>query len=218
MNRTKGSFWNIGCCLGGILLSPVFLIILLVHILYTPIDFIIFMTSEYRRQTGQKYVWLVTTSKIFRLFSIIQKNNLDIKYYPIAGTTSACGYLVTGNVLIDYDSFTFLAEDGNWYVNVEDADQKLDTVEGITLSNFEKEHGFCPRRVVYLIEQGDIGEEEHLNKARMEKNFFIYNKKEAGSLVHTLIAIIEAAKASDTDANKGNSEETFDSTVEKTEG
>lgn len=193
MNRSKGSFWNIGCCLGGILLSPIFLVILVLYICYTPIDFIIYMRSEYRRKTGQKYVWLVSTSRVFKLFTLIDKNNLDIRYYPIPNTSSGSGYLITGDSFIDFDSFVFLGEDGDWYINVENTDQKLGAVEEITLSTFEKEHGFRPRRVVYLIDEGDIGEAGHLEKARDEKRFFLYNKKDNGSLLEALKKIIGSA-------------------------
>ena len=197
MNRSKGSFWNLGCCLGGILLSPIFLVILLLYILYTPIDFVIYMRSEYRRKTGQKYVWLVSTSRIFKLYTLIDKNNLDIRYYPIPGTSSGAGYLITGDSFIDFDSFVFSGEDGDWYINVESTDQTLASVEEITLSTFEKEHEFRPRRVVYLIEEGDIGNKEHLEAAREEKSFFLYNKKTAGSLLKALQEIIASAKATE---------------------
>ena len=193
MNRSKGSFWNIGCCLGGILLSPIFLVILVLYICYTPIDFITYMRSEYRRKTGQKYVWLVSTSKVFKLFTLIDKNGLDIRYYPIPNTSSGSGYLITGDSFIDFDSFVFLGEDGDWYINVENTDQRLGAVEEITLSTFEKEHGFRPRRVVYLIDEGDIGEAGHLEKARDEKRFFLYNKKDNGSLLEALQKIIDSA-------------------------
>lgn len=157
------------------------------------------MRSQYRRKTGQKYVWLVSTSKVFKLFTLIDKNGLDIQYYPIPGTSSGAGYLVSGDKFIDFDSFVFLGEDREWYINVENTDQKLDAVEEITLSTFEKEHGFRPSRVVYLIEQGDIGEEAHLEKAKTEKRFFLYNKKSAGALLEALQAIIASSTSNQED-------------------
>ena len=87
------------------------------------------MRSEYRRKTGQKYVWLVSTSKVFKLFTLIDKNGLDIRYYPIPNTSSGSGYLITGDSFIDFDSFVFLGEDGDWYINVENTDQRLGAVE-----------------------------------------------------------------------------------------
>ena len=197
MNRRNGSFWNIGCCLGAILLSPVFLVILILHLLYTPIDFIIYMTSDYRKETKQGYVWLVTTSKIFKLYKLIHSEGLDIAYYPIPSTSSACGYLVSHGVVIDYDSFVFLGEDERWYVNIEDKDQRLCLVEEITLDEFEKAHGVRPNRVVYLIDRGEFGEEETLSKAEREPSFFLFDKKKKGSLREALCRIIDTAKAID---------------------
>ncbi len=195
MNRKNGSFWNIGCCLGAILLSPIFLVILILHMLYTPIDFILYISSDYRKDTKQGYVWLVSTSKIFKLYRLIKSEGLSIDYYQIPSTTSACGYLIANSVLIDYDSLVFLGEDNRWYINVENRDQRLRSVEDITLTEFEEAHSFRPAKVVYLIDKGEFGEEEVLKQAELEPSFFLYEKKKKGSLIEALRSIIAYARS-----------------------
>lgn len=86
----------------AIVLMPLLLTCFLLIILYTPIDYLRFRMSAFRKETGHKYRWIITTASTYRIHRIITNEGLSIKYYKDKEDDGTTGFFVSGNTLLAY--------------------------------------------------------------------------------------------------------------------
>lgn len=145
-----------------IVFLPVVLLVLLCFILYTPVDYVKYRRSRYRKDTGVRYTWLAGVSCYVRLYDLIKRENLPIEYYRGTEEPTTYGFFLYGDTLIlnDYDPDPhYVAEQDAWLVEIEDeyVDIAKDVDEVIARCNEKLGTNRCQKAVV-LIDR-DVWEE-----------------------------------------------------------
>ena len=115
----KSKIWR---TLSVIILTPIVCIILLLLLLWTPIDYIKYKFSRYYKDTKEKYSWMCAVSCYVRLYDLIKKENLPIEYHRCNDShVTGYGYFVYKDVLIlnDYE-LSYDPEKQIWLVEIED--------------------------------------------------------------------------------------------------
>lgn len=143
-----------GATLAAILLSPLLITCFLIIVLYTPIDLLRYRLSAFRRETGHKYRWLITTSGTYRIYRIIDGESLSIKYYKDKEDDGTTGFFVAGDRLLCYGiargSLTYDPDISGLTVFCSDKWQRADEFLTGELNRFEKKYGKRPRSAIAL--------------------------------------------------------------------
>lgn len=143
-----------GATLAAILLSPLLITCFLIIVLYTPIDFLRYRLSAFRRECGHKYKWLITTSATYRIYRIIANENLSLKYYKDKESDGTTGFFVAGDRLLCYGiargSLTYDPDVGALIAFCSDKWQRVDEFLTDELNRFEKKYGTRPKSAMAL--------------------------------------------------------------------
>ncbi len=101
---------------------PLFLLIGIGFLLYTPIDFVRYRKTRYYKDTKEKYTWLSTVSYYVRLYDVVKSAKLPIEYFRCAEVSlNGYGYFIYKNILIlnNYE-ICYDNEINAWTVEIED--------------------------------------------------------------------------------------------------
>jgi len=170
-----------------ILVLPIVLLMMLFILLYTPIDFVRYRFSAFRKYMriyGKrlKYTGLISLTSHYKLYGMIAKNNLPVIFLPRAENPCDGGFFYSNKVLFEEDAFPFYNhEKGDWYLLLgHHEEEKLISYVEWKKAHFhecmaQNENMKC-ERVVFLVKEGDVSAEE---KDLYENAEFIlmYNKK-----------------------------------------
>lgn len=136
-----------------IVFLPVVLMALLCLVLYTPIDYVKYRRSRYRKETGVRYTWLAGASCYVRLYDLIKKENLPIEYHRGTDELTTYGFFLYGDTLLlnDYDPH-YDAEQDAWLVEIEDeyVDIAKDVDETIAHCNEQLGTNRCQKALVLI--------------------------------------------------------------------
>ncbi len=96
--------------------------LLLCAIAYTPVDFVRWCISPYRRDFGGRYPWMVSQNNpYFLIYNLIQRKHLPIRFYRDDTVKVACfGWFVYEDTLILPDMGWEYDEEKNRWVTEED--------------------------------------------------------------------------------------------------
>lgn len=175
-------FRRLSCCFIALLLSPLLAVFSLIILLYTPIDYLRFRMSDYRKDTGHKYLWLVTASYTYRIYKIVKRDNLPITYFEKKGTNAACGYFVSGDTLLIYDldpgSVYYDTDNERWYAFYNGKRQNMEELIDEELSLFEGDYGTRPASATVLYDPSKLEDETVARLAEESGIFLMYGKRE----------------------------------------
>ena len=93
--------------------------------LYVPIDYIKYKKSPYYKIERKKYDTFDAVSKTFKLYNIIAKNNLPIKYINDPTTEGIGGRFVYNKTLIIIALSDWVYKDGCWKFKIDEDDENL---------------------------------------------------------------------------------------------
>ncbi|MBE6766065.1 MAG: hypothetical protein E7550_00555 [Ruminococcaceae bacterium] len=183
-----GTFFTTFFCVIAFVLSGIALI------LYVPIDYIKYKKSPYYKIERRKYEVFGATGQGFKLYNIIVKNNLPIKYISNPKDEGINGWFVYDKTLIVI-AFGCWSYDGNtWVFNVgaddecdeeqADSDFTLDDHIESEISDANQGAGeiICEDAVV-LIKSSEIANpNEFLKEAQKDDRFIVYEDDIAAAL------------------------------------
>ena len=98
-----------------IIMTPILLVGLVCYLLYTPIDYIRFKSSRYRKDFPGKYTWLCGKHLDNLVYTIVKKNDLPVSYYQNQDDKELRGYFIFRQTwLCFHNPFFFDAEKKEW--------------------------------------------------------------------------------------------------------
>lgn len=171
-----------------ILVFPVALLMMLFMLLYTPIDFLRYLFSDFRRDMKRiwskraRYLWLITITAHYKLYNLIAKNNLPISFLPENDNVCAGGFFYFNKILFEEDAAPhYDSEKGDWYlIHGHHEEENLISYVEWKKAHFREcmahnENMKC-ESVVFLVEERYVSAED---KNLYENADFIltYNKK-----------------------------------------
>lgn len=176
----------------SVCLFPIVLFSALFLIFYVPTDIVRYRFSGYRKDMKRlygeraKYEFLATLSPCFKMYELVSKKSLPVRYFPYPDeTTCSHGFFYCGKTLLIVDMIpSFDTEIGKWcIVSKDDSDEPYYAEEYANdeVEEFRKcllklgESSKC-NRAVFLIRERELGRDE---KAAAENADFIltYNVK-----------------------------------------
>lgn len=119
-----------------VLCVPLFLLVLVGLVLYTPFDYIIYRASRFYRECGEKYTWLASIGDTMKNYNAAQKAGLPITY--IGRGWFACGDTLLSNLALEYDDQWCVYEDGG----------DCSDVQGAVDRELEECRAFAPDRMI----------------------------------------------------------------------
>ena len=170
-----------------ILVFPLALLMMLFFLLYTPIDFVRYRFSAFRKDMriyGKrlKYIWLISITDHYKLYNLIAKNNLPISFLPEKDSVCEGGFFYSNKVLFEENSTPhYDPEKCEWYLTrSHGAKENLISYVEWKKAHFHEcmahnENMKC-ESVVFLVEERYVSAED---KNLYENADFIltYNKK-----------------------------------------
>jgi hypothetical protein len=171
-----------------ILVFPIVLLMLLFLLFYTPIDFFRYLFSGFRKDMKRvwgkraRYFWLVTIATHYKLYNLIAKNNLPIRFLPQDNNACEGGFVYSNKILFEeYVLPHYNSEKDEWYLtHGHHEEENLISYVEWKKAHFHEcmahnENVKC-ENVVFLVEERAVSSEE---KNLYENADFIlmYNKK-----------------------------------------
>ena len=179
------------------LLLPIFILIILFLLLYTPIDFVKYYFSKLRREMKHlygkkaKYFCLITLSNQYKTFELIRKNKLPIMVASTFENPCKYGYFYYNQILFLHDNVPhFDFESESWYIVLDSNESNLSSYVELEKEEFYKcfadGEGIKCERVIFLVNERDVYDEE---KCQADDAEFIltYNKKNFAQKIKALI-------------------------------
>lgn len=136
-----------------------FVILLVVMLLYLPVDYVLYKTSRFGREVREKYAaWKGLTGAV-KLYNGIRRAGLPIRY--------ADGHFLYGNIMILYDVgvISYRKETGEWLIDEEDEPQET-TLDAFAEEQLARDPD-C-ERAVFLIERENVDHEDLPEAERCE--------------------------------------------------
>ncbi len=197
-----------GGTLAAILLSPLLITCFLLIVLYTPIDFLRYRLSAFRRDTGHRYKWIITAAGTYRIYRITANENLSLKYYKDKENDGTTGFFVAGDTLLCYGiargSLTYDSDVGALVAFCSDKWQRVDEFLTDEVTRFEKKYGTRPASAAALYSLsgsdnsgGGNDSEELYGIADRSGMFCLYDGRR--SLYEALISFDKEASKAKTD-------------------
>ena len=184
-----------------ILVLPIFILMMLVLILYTPVDYVRYRLSHrckaMKRMYGKqaKYTWLVSVTEHFKIYELVAKHGLPLTFYKEGENPCNFGFFYCDRILFLTEHPQFDEETDRWFI-VSEHEQEHDECDLNTYIDSAKnefyqciEENKRPQcdRVVFLVNEKDIDEEE---KEYLDNADFVltYNKKNFADKINGLLA------------------------------
>ena len=179
----------------SILIIPGFVLMALFFLLYTPVDFLRYYFSDHRREMRrlnrkeEKYTWLATLTSYYRVYNLVRRYRLPIRYIRVFGTgVCTYGYFYCNRVLFLTDAVPYFDFEAEKWIIAEEDDMEDYVRSEVDLFDERMEHDDSLKceRVVFLVkEKGYSGEE----RALAEKADFIllYNEKDFADRVNRFL-------------------------------
>lgn len=170
-----------------IVVFPLTILMALFLIIYTPIDYIRYCFSHRRKEMKRlyekraKYSWLVTLTSHYRLYELITKQNLPIRFFPRSENPCINGFFYCNGILFLEDIVPhYDHENNNWYISQKDCAEDLTDYMELEKEEFHKCMGYNENltceRVVFLVNEKDFSREEK-DMAESAEFILTYNKK-----------------------------------------
>ncbi len=174
----------IGSFFGTLIGLVIMLLVGIGFLIYLPFDYIKYKCSLYYKHEHKKYTLFAGLSVYFKIYNIILKNDLPIKYYKLNYDSLSQGrfiydkILVVPDVVLEYDE---ARED--WVIKINDDSHEPDIKglseyldEEICIVNEKLGQTVCKKAVVLV--EGDSGNIENVEKASDDGRFLIYDNLE----------------------------------------
>lgn len=183
-----------------VLLTPFLLLGAILALLYIPVDHIRYKRSHYYKDFGLRYHVFVGISPYYRLYEVIKKNDLPIRYIKTTGDGEhiAHGYFLYGDTLIfnDFSNVYYNDDENLWVYEFEDRWISVDEMIETSIDDLRDRGGYDGiMKGVILIKRNSFADDD-LPRAEKSGRFILYDKKcEAEALKH----YISAAKKTEID-------------------
>lgn len=157
---------NAGVVIVYIVLTPIFLLVGILLLLYLPVDFVRYHCSDFYKETRHKYEPFTGNCQWFRLYNTMRKEKLPLDFHLHSTKDIHYGHFRYQNILLVQDfSVEYEPKKGEWFAYHEDEDEQASTslaeVLEMSLENFHEIVGEkrCDRAVL-LIDRTHIPEED----------------------------------------------------------
>ena len=140
-------------------------LMLIVILLYIPMDYILYKFSRFGREVRERYTVGKGATETVRLYGCFRRAGLPISY--------ADGHFLYGNTMIlpDIRNIFYREETGEWIIDEEEESQET------TLAAFAEEQlaqdPNC-ERAVFLIDRGTFSDHKDLSKAEQSESILLY--------------------------------------------
>ena len=207
-------------CFLLIIFLPFILLVLVVCILYTPIDYIIFKRSAYQKDFPRKYKWLCGRHVDNRIYTIIKENDLPISYLRFYDDYESAGDFLYKDIALNFSQpFFFDDEKEEWLFwsdndgdngteDAEDAETDYNTDDCLTeaeasehiLGQFKEQYPnvACTQTVFFYENKfvkrvyGDLA----LKKMQQNDSFILYQKGKLKETIEEFISKVDSKHTS----------------------
>ncbi len=153
-------------------------------LIYLPFDYFKYKNSLYYKTKGKKYSLFAGLSIYFKIYNIILKNNLPIKYYNPKDETLSSGFfiyektLLVPELVLEYDEerqdWIVVINDDSHEPNIQSLNDFLE--EEVRTVNEILGQEICEKAVVLV--ESDSGQIENMENAQEDSRFLIYEDLE----------------------------------------